>query len=178
MIIEKGKQKDIEELERLYDCLNDYLAATINYPGWIKHIYPVRETAEQGITEESLFVCRIDGRITGSVILNHKPEIAYEQVKWGVDIEYNRILVVRTLVVHPDFLQQGVGKALMEFAEYYAEQLDIRSIRLDVSIDNTPAIALYEKMGYQYRGTVDLGLPYEHLKWFRLYEKITQAVNQ
>lgn len=35
-IIEPGSLADIDELERLYDELNDHLSATINYPGWIK----------------------------------------------------------------------------------------------------------------------------------------------
>ena len=35
-IIEPGTSTDIDELEKLYNELNDYLAATINYPGWIK----------------------------------------------------------------------------------------------------------------------------------------------
>ena len=41
--IEPGTSADIDELEKLYDELNDYLAATTNYPGWIKGVYPVRE---------------------------------------------------------------------------------------------------------------------------------------
>ena len=35
-IIEPGTSADIDELEKLYNELNDYLAATTNYPGWIK----------------------------------------------------------------------------------------------------------------------------------------------
>ena len=40
-IIEPGTSADIDELEKLYNELNDYLAATINYSGWIKGIYPI-----------------------------------------------------------------------------------------------------------------------------------------
>ena len=47
-IIEPGTYADIDELEKLYNELNDYLAATINYPGWIKGIYPIREDAVAG----------------------------------------------------------------------------------------------------------------------------------
>ena len=77
-IIEPGSLADIDELERLYDELNDHLSATINYPGWIKGIYPVRENAAAGVDDNSLFVARCDGRIAGSVILDHQPEKAYE----------------------------------------------------------------------------------------------------
>ena len=81
-IIEPGTSADIDELEKLYNELNDYLAATINYPGWIKGIYPIREDAVAGVNDNMLYVARIDGRIAGSVILNHQPEKAYENVKW------------------------------------------------------------------------------------------------
>lgn len=172
MIIEQGSIHHLDELESLYDGLNDYLSATVNYPGWIKDVYPVRETARQGIEEESLFVARENGVIAGSVILNHEPEEAYELASWLVEADYKDILVIRTLVVHPLFLKRQVGTSLMKFAEEYAVGRQMRSIRLDVSVNNVPGISLYKKLGYRYVGTVDLGLPYEHLKWFQLYELV------
>lgn len=57
-IIEPGSLADIDELERLYDELNDHLSVTINYLGWIKGIYPVRENAAAGVDDNSLFVAR------------------------------------------------------------------------------------------------------------------------
>ena len=56
--IEPGTSADIDELEKLYDELNDYLAATTNYPGWIKGVYPVREDAVAGVNDETLYVAR------------------------------------------------------------------------------------------------------------------------
>ncbi len=46
----------------------------------------------------------------------------------------------------------------------------MKIIRLDVAIQNIPSITLYEKSGYRYVETVDFGLGYEHLVWFKLYE--------
>lgn len=65
-VIESGTPADIDELEELYDNLNDYLSATTNYPGWIKGIYPVRENAVAGIEDNTLFVLRCNGKIAGS----------------------------------------------------------------------------------------------------------------
>lgn len=169
-MIRKSTTNDIDELEALYNDLNDHLANTVNYPGWIKHIYPVRETAIQGIEEGSLFVSVINKKIAGSVILNHTPEEAYKGVNWLIKADYKDILVVRTLVVHPDFMNQGIAHNLMSFAKEYGISQKIKSIRLDVSVNNSVAIFLYEKLGYKYIDTVDLGLEYEHLKWFKLYE--------
>lgn len=89
-IIEPGTSADIDELEKLYNELNDYLATTINYPGWIKGIYPIREDAVAGVNDNMLYVARTDGRIAGSVILNHQPEKAYENVRW----KWNWIIAV------------------------------------------------------------------------------------
>ena len=37
-VIESGTTADIDELEKLYDDLNEYLSATTNYPGWIEGV--------------------------------------------------------------------------------------------------------------------------------------------
>lgn len=172
MIVEKGTISDIDELEELYNDLNDHFSVYTNYPGWIKDIYPVRQTAIEGIESSSLFICKIENKIVGSIILNYHPEEAYYQAEWQMPDEYENILVIHTLVVHPHFFKKGIAEKLLTFAREYGIANGIKSIRLDVSVGNLPAIRLYEKMGYRYIGTVDLGLGYEHLKWFRLYELV------
>ncbi len=169
-MIEKATLSDLDELEMLYNELNDYLASHINYPGWIKNIYPIGTTARKGIEDDQLFVFRKNNLIAGSIILSHEPEEAYDQVKWSIYSDYQDIYVIRTLVVHPNFLRQGIALELMNFSQNQAIKNHIHAIRLDVSIKNTPAIELYKKLGYQHRGTVDLGLEYDHLIWFDLYE--------
>ena len=101
LVIESGISADIDELERLYDDLNDYLSATTNYPGWIKGVYPVRENAVSAILNNNIFVARHEGKIVGSIILDHQPEEAYHGVKWKLDADYSSIFVVRTFVVYP-----------------------------------------------------------------------------
>ena len=169
-VIEKGTIKDINELEALYDELNDYLISGTNYPGWAKGIYPIRETAAIGIRNMNLFVLKVNAEIAGSIILNHEPEAAYSQATWGIEADYNDIIVIHTLVVSPKYMKHGVGKRLMDFARTYSVKEAIKTIRLDVSIHNTPAISLYENCGYKYLETVDLGLNIPELVWFKLYE--------
>jgi ribosomal protein S18 acetylase RimI-like enzyme len=171
-VIEYGTSADIDELEKLYDDLNDYLSATTNYPGWIKGIYPVRENAVAGIEDNTLFVVRHNGKIVGSVILDHHPDEAYNNVRWKIDADYSRIFVIRTFVVHPSFLKMGIGRTLMDYSFELAQQSGIKSIRLDVYENNLPAISLYEKCGFKYIDTVDLGFGNYGLDWFKLYEKL------
>lgn len=172
IIIELGKENDIDELENLYNELNDYLEEGVNYPGWRKGMYPVRENAIAGVKNGNLYVAKHDGKIIGSIILNHEPESAYYNVKWRVELDYSDVFVIHTFAVHPKFMKYGVGKALLDFADECSIKSKVKSVRLDVYEGNLPAIKLYEKCGYEYIDTVDLGLGIYGLDWFKLYEKL------
>lgn len=170
--IELGQAYDIDELEQLYNDLNDYLAKGINYPGWKKGIYPIRQNATDGIKDNSLYVAKYNGEIIGSIILNNEPEPEYYNVKWECESDYSDVFVIHTFVIHPKFMKCGVGKALMEFAEEYSIKSKVKSIRLDVYEKNIPAIRMYEKCGFKYINTIDLGLGEYGLDWFKTYEKL------
>lgn len=170
--IRQGELSDLDGLEGLYNDLHDHLSAGPNYPGWIKGFYPVRETAERGLAENNLYIAFADGRIAGSIILNHRPEEVYFGKKWGVDANDSQILVIHTFLVHPGFSGKGVGKHLLDFSEQLARRKGMKAIRLDVYRENTPAIGLYEKCGFRYIDTVDLGYAKYGLDLFKLYEKI------
>ncbi|WP_315066350.1 GNAT family N-acetyltransferase [uncultured Clostridium sp.] len=172
IIIELGSVNDIDELEHLYNDLNDYLAGGINYPGWRKGRYPVRQNAIDAVNDENLYVARHNGKIVGSIILSHKPEAEYYKAKWAFESDYSDVLVIHTFAVHPDFLKSGVGMELINFSIENGTMLHTKSIRLDVYEKNMPAIRLYEKCGFKYVDTVDLGLGSYGLDWFKLYERM------
>ncbi len=172
LIIEKGTLRDADELGRLYDDLNDFLACHTNYPGWKKNVYPTRDDAVEGIEEGNLFVARTEGKIVGTVILRHRPESAYALVNWQSDWDYSNILVIYTFAVHPEYLNKHVGKQIMNFILEYAEEMKMKAIRLDVYQKNIPAIRLYESCGFQYIDTVDLGYSEYGLDLFKLYQCI------
>lgn len=172
MLIEYGTYNDTDEMEQLYSELTEMLETGVNYPGWKKGIYPVREDAMAGIAAHNLFVARRDHKIIGSIILNHKPEKGYDTVTWQYAGDYDKVLVVHTLAVHPAYLKSGIGRVLMEFAESFGLENKMKAIRLDVYEKNLPAVRLYESCGYQYRGMVDLGLGCYGLDRFKLFEKL------
>lgn len=173
--IELGRVEDVDELEQLYNDLNDHLAAGTNYPGWKKGVYPARQTAINGINDGGLYVARHRNKIIGSMILNHEPEAAYYKVKWGIEAEYSDVFVIHTFAVHPHFFKRGVGRAFMDFAMEYGVKAGAKAIRLDVYENNIPARKLYEKFGFQYVDRVDLGYGIYGLNWFILYEKNMSA---
>lgn len=169
--IKKACVENIDEIAELYDSLNDYLATAVNYPGWKKGVYPTREDAEKGIMEGSLYSAWYCGKIAGSIILNHEPENGYYTVDWNVKENYSKIYVIHTLAVHPDYLKRQIGSGLLGFSIEQAKRDGMKALRLDVYERNLPAIKLYEKYGFTYVATADLGYGSYGLENFRLYER-------
>ena len=170
--IKIGKMDNLSEIENLYDALNDYLSETINSPGWKKGVYPTREHAENDIKEGTLYVACFEGRIIGSIVLNDEPEQDPVNGSWLIEAKHSEVLNVHRLAVHPEFLRYGIASMMLEFADSLAKEKKLKSIRLDVYEGNVSAIRLYEKCGYAYIDTVDIGLGCYGLDWFRLYEKV------
>ena len=85
IIIELGKVNDINELEQLYNDLNDHLAKGVNYPGWIKGIYPVRENAIDGVEakvelKKNRAIVTLTKEVEDQLLNNAVTEVGYEVV--------------------------------------------------------------------------------------------------
>lgn len=170
MTIELAQMSQLDALEKFFNEINEALEGSYYGPEWKKGIYPTRSDAEMNIKNKSLYVAKTENQIVGTVSLSPTQEPAYEQASWKIKAKASEVLVVRLFAVHPDFKGQGIAKALLAFAKSKAKELECKTIRLDVVNQNVPACQLYEKSGFEYVATVDLGLPYDKLKWFRLYE--------
>lgn len=172
MEIRKGTARELDELAALYNAVCDALAAGTNYPGWHRGTYPTREDAERGVAAGELYVAVEQGAIVGTMILRQGQEPGYRTARWGRELTDGEVLTVYTFAVHPGHAGKGVGAAMLAFAERLAAAQGKKALRLDVYEKNTPAMRLYEKCGFRYIATVDLGYSNHGLKWFKLYEKL------
>ena len=174
MVIELAQMHDLDAIETFFNAVNEAVQDLYYGPEWKKGIYPTRNNAEVNVKNKSLYIAKLKNQIIGSISLSHVQEPAYEQVHWKTNASAREILVVRLFAVHPDFTRRGVAQTMLTFAVNKAKALKSKTIRLDVVNQNIPACLLYEKSGFEYVTTVDLGLPYDKLKWFRLYEFVVQ----
>ncbi|GHT92326.1 N-acetyltransferase GCN5 [Alphaproteobacteria bacterium] len=53
------------------------------------------------------------------------------------------------ICVLPEYRRKGIGKALLEEAKTYAQSNGIEKIFLEVAVNNSSAIKLYESAGFQ-----------------------------
>lgn len=56
------------------------------------------------------------------------------------------------LCVAPDYRRQGIGEKLTAELERQLKENDVTCLTLEVRVSNAPAIALYEKLGFQQVG--------------------------
>ena len=56
------------------------------------------------------------------------------------------------VAVHPDYRRQGIGRDLVLALSDALRKKDIKGLMLEVRQSNTPAIALYEQLGFQQVG--------------------------
>jgi len=56
---------------------------------------------------------------------------------------------VVSIAIHPMYRRRGIGKKLLLTLEELMRSNGIRRIKLEVSVNNEPAISLYKLMGYR-----------------------------
>jgi len=102
----------------------------------------IRTNLNTDAPDDLYLVASIDGHLIGNAALNRFKGRRRHAASLG-------------MMVHDDYVGRGVGKAMATALIQAADQwLDIRRLELTVFADNKPAIALYEKLGFQAEGTL------------------------
>jgi ribosomal protein S18 acetylase RimI-like enzyme len=122
--------------------------------------YPNREVFEKDVMREELFVLLIDDHIVGCIVISSEKDLLYNDIDWLT--EDGRNLYIHRLAVHPDFQKNGFAKKLMDFAEAFALQKNIDSIRLDTFSQNPRNQKFYEARGYIRLGNIFFPQQSEH----------------
>ena len=88
----------------------------------------------------AVFVAESDGRVVARLSLARDPHPASSHV---ADLG---------LMVAASHRRQGIGRALLDAAFEWAKASDVRKLELHVFPHNTPALALYEGLGFVREG--------------------------
>ena len=168
--IRKCGEQDILRTAAFYDRVVLYLDSHINYPRWIRHVYPsersVREMTETG----AQYLCTRDEAIVGAFALNADPQGAYREGKWKRSLPEGSYLVLHALTVDPDRQREGIGSEILRFAAGRARSEGYRAVRADIVPENLPARRLFEMNGFTHAGDADLRRNIGDVPLFSLYE--------
>lgn len=160
----KAEASDIDVVERIYDHIHDSEEAGLVTTGWIRGVYPVRDTALAALEREDLYVCENDGtgEILAAGIINRIQLDVYADCDWRYKAPDDKVSVMHTLVVEPSLTHQGTGSGFVRFWEELARGQGCEVLRLDTNKRNTVARGLYAFLGFEEAGiapTVFNGIP-------------------
>lgn len=139
---------DLDQVAAIYDRILDQEEAGLSTVGWVRGVYPTRQTAAESIRTGDMFVAEEDGVIVAAAKINQEQVPEYDQAAWTVAAPPEDVMVLHTLVVDPQRKGRGYGSRFVAFYESYAQAHHCRCLRMDTNERNAAARALYRGLGY------------------------------
>ena len=143
-----ARPSDLDRIAAIYDHILDREEAGLSTVGWVRGVYPTRQTAADAIAAGNMFVAEEDGVILAAAKINQEQVPEYDQAAWTVDAPPEEVMVLHTLVVDPQAKGRGRGTRFVAFYEDYARTHGCRCLRMDTNERNAAARALYKGLGY------------------------------
>jgi ribosomal protein S18 acetylase RimI-like enzyme len=132
--------------------------------------YPNIEIISNDIRQNQLYCISQNENCIGAINISSIQEPEYENVLWSDNSM--SFIVIHRLAIHPNFQRNGFAKKLMDFAENFALNKKISSIRLDAYSGNESVLRFYENRNYVKKGEVNFT---GRKLSFYCYEKILNA---
>ena len=151
-MIRKAVMADLNQVEQGFVERLEYQQTHTAYTGWKLHVYPTRATAEQALSAGTLYVMEQEGEIAASMIASQNQPAKFRDIPWRYPARDDEVLVLHLLCVRPSHARQGIGQAMVRHFMQEARSLHCKTVRLDTGEPNTPAQALYTKLGFECAG--------------------------
>lgn len=148
-MIRKAVLNDIGLIE---DTYNEHFQHEIEHEAFTvfkKGIYPTKADAEQAINAGTMFVYEENENIEGSIIVDKVQPIEYANIPWKGNFSKDEVMVIHLLMVRPSMSGKGIASSLIKYAVELARKENCKTLRLDTGSQNTPAVSLYEKRGFE-----------------------------
>ncbi len=152
-MIRKATAGDIPDVAGIYEAIVA-LEAERKMTGWQPGIYPTGRVAMATLEKDQLFVMEKDGYIVATGILNQEQVAEYALCDWQDKSPDDKVMVLHTFCVDPNWSGLGYAREFLQFYEDYARQHGCSCLRIDTNAINTVARAMYKKHGYREAGIV------------------------
>lgn len=142
MNIKKATLDDIRQIEILYELLFEKMASL--QPNYIKPAKQDITFITQSITEDmsDIIVAEKDNNIAGFLLIQSLQTPPYNCVV------QHKYAFITDIIVDDQYQKLGIGSALLQVAKQWAEERQLDYVELNVLVENSGAIALYEKQGF------------------------------
>jgi diamine N-acetyltransferase len=102
-----------------------------------------------------------DASLGRAWLIFHNHQLAgYTILTFGFDIEYGgRFALITDIYLEPEHRGHGLGRHILDHHQNFCRQNDIPSLQLGVQRDNTRALNLYTKFGFQPYDRIPMAKP-------------------
>ena len=145
---------DLDQIAAIYDAIHTEEESGRAAIGWIRSVYPTRQTAVDALQADSLYVAEEEGRIVAAAKIDQTQVPEYASAPWSRDDAPEHVLVLHTLVVDPSYKGRGCATRFVHFYEDLGRKQNCTALRMDTNERNAAARSLYAGLGYQEVGIV------------------------
>lgn len=156
MTVRMGESSDFDRLTEFYDEVVKSNSGTPFDVHWNRKIHPSDREIAEALRDGSMYMGLLDDEVVAASIVNDVFATGYDTVPWVFGAEPGKILCIHLFATKPALQRQGLGRRFLQAIIDDTRKRGFQVLRLDAFQHNTPACALYEKMGFQYRGVADL----------------------
>ncbi len=142
--IQQARSEDLIQVAQLLQACNLAMRSA-GVEQWDAD-YPNLEQVEKDWQAQSLWILVDQGELLATITVDDKQADQYRNIDWQWN--YERVLVIHRLAVHPSAQGRGIGRILGEWAEAYGREEGYQVIRLDAYSGNPHSYRLYERLAY------------------------------
>ncbi len=130
--------------------------------------YPTDATFKKDIKNGTLYVYEEGNEIYGCIVADDNHAFAYDDIPW--ELARMDCLALHRLAVDPTFQGQGIAQKILSGIIEIGQEKSYLGIHTDTSQENKPMQRLFQKLGFEYKGHLNLD---ENLHdWYAAYEKV------
>ena len=123
---------------------------------WIYGQHPTDAMIQSYIDGQKMYLFMDGQNVAGMTAITMYQGEDYHAVIWSQNLKDDEVASLHIFTVTPEYQGKGVSKRMMAEIISLAMEKGKKAIRLDTLASNIPAQHMYEKLGFAYRGKLNL----------------------
>lgn len=143
------------DLNRIMDLYHEAADAMVKTPYdccWRKDGHPTMDFVRSIIESGIMLIALDNDQLIAAVGIDHDLGHDYGDLRWLTNVPVSQVAVIHLLVVKQNRRGSGLSRQLLRACLDKAQELGMRTARLDATANNAPAISLYHSEGFSQVG--------------------------
>lgn len=164
------RKATLNDLESILEVMTDARKTLVSQdiPQWRNNMGPNEISLTKDIELAEGYVLIENKQVMGYGTVTSAPQEAYNVISEGSWLESKSYASIHRFAIHSEIKQRGMGFFFLGHLISFANTLDYDDIRIDTHPKNSRMQKVIEKVGFEYRGRVELNLENGERKAYQL----------